>query len=300
MSNLITKGILSDSEDRQTCWSKYVHTPECLAAHRELRFCEETTPLLKSSLGIANGKSIIEVGCGPGVLCGKLKDWFPNSIIYGFDRDEQFIKYAQQHYKGVSFFVEDATNIHLNKKFDISISHTVFEYMPSNIFFNANRELLKKDGDLIIISNLHQIYLADELLNPPINSFMNVVKSISNSKSMSHITCPQNYKETDIGKLLRENGFELLTMHYITSEVIIGNFEIERQRKILGIYKEIAKSKVITTIRRYGIIQEANLNIILDEIDNYYTDYLKTIKEKWPVNIDVLRIVKAKFKGKCT
>lgn len=300
MSNLNTKDILYSSEDWHTCWSMYVHTPECLAAHRELRFCEETTPLLKSSLGIVNGKSIIEVGCGPGVLCSKLKKWFSNSDIYGFDRDEKFIRYAQQHYKGVSFFVGDASNVHVNKKFDISISHTVFEYMPSNIFFNVNRKLLKKDGELIIISNLHQIYLADDLLNPPINSFVDMAQNNSNYRSMSHITCPQNYKEVDIGKLLRENGFELLTMHYITSEVIIGNFEIERQRQILDVYKEIAKSKAITTIRRNGIIDEAELSKILDEIDNYYTDYLKTIKEKWPVNIDILRIVKAKFKGKCT
>ena len=299
MSNLTTKDISNKHEYWQSCWSKYVHTPECLAAHRELRFCEETTPLLKSSLGIANGKSIIEIGCGPGVLCGKLKDWFPNSDIYGFDRDIHFIKYAQQHYNGVSFLVEDASDIHMNKKFDISISHTVFEYMPSDIFFNANRNLLKKDGELIIISNLHQIYLADELLNPNIISFMKVLKNIPDSKSLSHITCPQNYKETDIRDLLRDNGFELSTMHYITSEVILGNYGIERQRQILEVYKEIVKSKAITTIRKYDI-QNVDLNKILDDIDDYYADYLKTVKEKWPVNIDILRIVKAKIKGKCT
>ncbi|WP_161625524.1 class I SAM-dependent methyltransferase [Sporomusa ovata] len=35
--------------------------------------------------------SILEVGCGPGLLCHRLAEWLPNSKITGLDRDENFI-----------------------------------------------------------------------------------------------------------------------------------------------------------------------------------------------------------------
>lgn len=282
-----------------TVWSSYIHTPSLLAKHRELRFRDENADALKKLLAIEDGRSIIEVGCGPGTLCHKLQQWYPTTSVSGFDIDEGFIEYAQNSYSGVHYFAADANLINTQQHYDYTISHTIFEYMSPDCFFRANNELLKDDGVMIIISNVQSINHDEELRTPPIPLLQAYYDTVKDLKSVhSHVVDRQNYQERDIITSLDRYGFEPIGIHYYANEIIPCNETPEKRAVIMDMYKEIQHSMFVTSIRKYGKIDQERYTQILAEIDSYYDEYSKQLDSKWPLHIDLLRIVKAK--KKCT
>ncbi|WP_021170538.1 hypothetical protein SOV_26610 [Sporomusa ovata DSM 2662] len=72
-------------------WSTYVQKAETLYRTRSVRFRYDNKDNFINMMGFKDGMSILEVGCGPGLLCHRLAEWLPNSKITGLDRDENFI-----------------------------------------------------------------------------------------------------------------------------------------------------------------------------------------------------------------
>lgn len=117
-------------------WSTYIQRAETLYRSRYMRFRNEYKEQYLKALGLENGMSILEVGCGPGLLCHSLKEWLPDSSITGLDRDSYFIEFAKEKSleKGLDCkFVEgDAANLPFkDNSFDACTSHTVIEHVET-------------------------------------------------------------------------------------------------------------------------------------------------------------------------
>ena len=98
-------------------------------------------------------KKFLEIGCGPGALAESLARWYPNSQIYGVDRDSNFIKFAREKASHINFMEGDATGLPFeNESFDVTISNTVAEHIEPVAFYGEQYRVLKEHGVCLVLS----------------------------------------------------------------------------------------------------------------------------------------------------
>lgn len=128
-----------------------VQKAKTLYRTRSVRFRCDNKDNFINMMGLKDGMSILEVGCGPGLLCHRLAEWLPNSKITGLDRDENLILYAknQANTLGVSstFIQGDALSLPFaNNAFDACTSHTVIESVPHAAFLAEQFRVCRPGG----------------------------------------------------------------------------------------------------------------------------------------------------------
>lgn len=141
-----------------TFWSKHVQTAELLYQTRNIRFRHEDRDRLLKGIGAKTGDAILEIGCGPGSLSFRLKEWLGDVDVTALDRDSDFVAFAKK--KAVERGLEvtvvqgDALNLPFeDESFDLTTSHTVIEHIPTQAFFDEQYRVLKKGGTLSVISS---------------------------------------------------------------------------------------------------------------------------------------------------
>lgn len=100
-------------------------------------------------------KTVLEVGCGTGVLMNKLSVAFKGTKFFGIDIDKEFIQFAKKTYggKGKEFQVDDIRNI--EKKFDVIITIDVLHHLDYSIeeFAENVVKRLNKGGHWIVFDH---------------------------------------------------------------------------------------------------------------------------------------------------
>lgn len=136
-----------------TVWSNLVQGTGTLYQSRALRFHDRYKDLYLPHFALADGTRMLEIGCGPGALAGALHRWYPHSHIHALDRDSCFIAFAQQHIPGVTFCEGDATSLpYRDASFDVTISNTVSEHVPTEAFYREQYRVLQPDGVCLMLS----------------------------------------------------------------------------------------------------------------------------------------------------
>lgn len=147
-------------------WSDYIQTTEELYVSRELRFTDKNKDLWIKNIGAAPGMKVLEIGCGGGVFCHKLRRYIPELDITGLDRDINHITYAREKAEELGVkcnFVEgDIGNLPFEDgTFDLVYSHTVAEHVPPELFFGEQRRVLKPGGRISVLSVRTRLNLKD-------------------------------------------------------------------------------------------------------------------------------------------
>ncbi len=140
-----------------TIWSQYVQTSEELYQSRDLRFNDSNKDLWLNAIGVKSGQNILEVGCGGGVFCHKIKKYVPDVKITGLDLDTAHIEYARAKALELgldcTFVNADATAMPFgDNSFDLCFSHTVAEHIPHEPFFGEQYRVLKPGGRITVLS----------------------------------------------------------------------------------------------------------------------------------------------------
>lgn len=280
-------------------WSSLLHTPECLAKHREFRFRDEIKNLFMRKIGIKVPSTLVEIGCGPGTLAYKLWDWYKDLEIVAFDQDKDFIDYARSHYKGPVYLLDDAKNLTISDRFDYVLSHTIMEYMDEEVFFACNKRLLKPMGEMIVVSNVKSLHYDDILMFPQIpnlTEFYLFCQQRSNDVLVSEVLQRQCTNYEDYIDKFKRNGFEIVRQDYLACETIAHNYPKEKMDEIVDMYREIQISKFCTTWHREEPISaKFSYRQILEQIYRYYDKIDNQMLAKWPATVDILRITKAKI-----
>ena len=98
-------------------------------------------------------KSIIDLGCGDGVLIHAIKKEFPKIKITGIDISPRRIKSLKKKFPKDKFYVEDVCDTELKTKFDFVHSSQVIEHVSSDKkLVSEIFRLLKKNGILFCSS----------------------------------------------------------------------------------------------------------------------------------------------------
>ncbi len=108
-----------------------------------------------SELGLQDGMSVIELGCGPGFITEQLLSLLPNSLITAMDVDSVMIDHAKKYFQSqnrVKFIETSVMNTTLpDNSFDFAFARLLFQHIPDPI--GAASEIfriLKPGGKLVI------------------------------------------------------------------------------------------------------------------------------------------------------
>jgi cyclopropane fatty-acyl-phospholipid synthase-like methyltransferase len=109
--------------------------------------------LIVEKLGIKNGDSILEVGCGAGAFISALKQHRDISIS-GIDYSESLISIAKKALPEANLKVAEAVNINLEKKYDFILSNAVFHYFKKDYAETVivkMAKIMKTEGAILIL-----------------------------------------------------------------------------------------------------------------------------------------------------
>lgn len=101
-------------------------------------------------------RSILDFGCGDGVMTNYVSSYFPQAIVYGVDPSEKSTESAQQKFNHIQFSTNSTEDSHLlfdNETFDIIFSAGTFNHVDFNHHNNYLKELvriLKRDGCIVL------------------------------------------------------------------------------------------------------------------------------------------------------
>ena len=121
-------------------------------------FNAEDESLLLSLLRENNTQGyILDVGCGDGVLTGRVEEAFPSSLITGIDNSSEQIALALSKGFQISFQCADISTYNPKDKFDSIFSFYAFPHIPKsglNEAFRSVRNILKKGGKFYLFTNI--------------------------------------------------------------------------------------------------------------------------------------------------
>ena len=143
-------------------WSQYVQTTEELYQSRSLRFHDGNKDLWLSAIGVKDGMNVLEIGCAGGIFCHRIKSYMPNVTITGLDFDCEHIAWAKEKSSELNldcaFVNGDATAMPFDDNtFDLCYSYTVAEHIPTELFLNEQRRVLKANGRISVMSVRSQL-----------------------------------------------------------------------------------------------------------------------------------------------
>ena len=154
---------------------------------------------LEQFLVRTNG-TLLDIGCADGTTTNQIKKRFPHLEIIGIDFYKDAIKFAQKHYKNVSFLQADAHSLPFRRNsFDVVTAIEVLEHMHESeqVICEVYR-VLKPKGVFVIVQD------TDSILFNVIWWFWTRWKG--SVWSQSHISC---MKPKKLMHLLRKNDFAI-------------------------------------------------------------------------------------------
>ena len=259
-------------------WSDYIQTTDELNLSRELRFTDENHRLWLDAIGAENFDCILEVGCGGGVFCARLKRYLPDIDITGIDLDEAHISRAGELYNGINFVVGDATRLPFSdESFDLCFSHTVAEHIPHDAFFGEQYRVLKKGGRISVLSARPKLGIREESLIP--DEAWEIIKpAFENDNVDDSLVGAFEMAESDYPRELEKYGF---------SDVRVGAFtvmyyspdsaKVTRDDAIKQInYRRMSELAFVSKVARRsgGALDEDKLKIVEAMINSAYDERL--------------------------
>jgi len=139
-----------------TYWSTYVQYPEELYRSRALRFRDDNKDLWLNAIGAADGMDVLEVGCGAGIFCHRIKRYLPGTNITGLDLDSNNIAYAKgksaELQLDCTFVSGDANALPFDDgQFDLCFSHTVMSFCDPGLFTREQFRVLRPGGRITVM-----------------------------------------------------------------------------------------------------------------------------------------------------
>ena len=140
-----------------TYWSTYVQTTEELYRSRALRFHDGNKDLWLNALGAKDNTDILEIGCGGGIFCHRIKQYLPGARVTGMDRDTGHVEWATQKSAELGldchFVSGDAIDLPFpDNSFDLCFSHTVMNFCEPNAFVAEQKRVLRPGGRIVIMN----------------------------------------------------------------------------------------------------------------------------------------------------
>ena len=208
-------------------WSKHVQGTKTLYYSRKLRFDDMFAEQYKTLFELDENINlkILEIGCGPGALAGALHRWYPNAEITAIDRDSEFIRFAKEHEKEVTFIEGDATCLPFgDNSFDVVISNTVSEHIEPFPFYGEQIRVLKTDGICLVLSSRKGITVPPSCItfNEYEEQFWKKAEQYDNTIDKYSI-CKYPMNEAELPAAMEKYGFQDIKTGFVTIDLTPDN-----------------------------------------------------------------------------
>jgi len=143
-----------------TYWSTYVQESRELYESRALRFHGGNRDEWLRALRVQDGMDVLEVGCGGGIFCHRIKTYLPNVRITGLDFDTGHIEFAKAKTRELGleceFISGDACALPFaDNTFDLCYSHTVCDFCEPHAFVGEQYRVLRPGGKMVILFGIN-------------------------------------------------------------------------------------------------------------------------------------------------
>jgi trans-aconitate 2-methyltransferase len=90
---------------------------------------------LIEKLVLQGHEALLDIGCGDGQITDQLAGRLPAGSVTGIDTSESMIALARKNFSrsNLSFLVMDATDLHLERKFDIAFSNATLHWVKDHL-----------------------------------------------------------------------------------------------------------------------------------------------------------------------
>jgi len=211
--------------DKNKIWSQFVQSSEELYRSRALRFRAENKDLWLDAMGITDGMNVLELGCGGGIFCHRIKEFLPTCTVTGMDMDAGHIEYATSKTAELGldckFVVGDATALPFaNDTFDATTSHTVLEHVPAQPFLSEQYRVLKPGGTISVMCVQTSMTIAPENWRPTKseeNDLLNKAWATAGDFDKEHGVGAYGLKPNEIAAALETAGFKNVNVKFIST-----------------------------------------------------------------------------------
>lgn len=284
-------------------WSKYVQGTSTLYYSRKLRFHDMFAEQYKAQFGLDEEKNIriLEIGCGPGVLAGALRRWYPNAEVIAVDLDSEFIRFANEHESGVIFMEGDITSLPFeNNSFDVVISNTVSEHIEPSKFYGEQFRILKTDGICLLLSSRKGIVVAPSCINLSEYEKCFWQKAEWYDDTMSKYSiCKYPMNEAELPITMEGYGFKNVRTGFVTIDLTPDNpkFSPTFAHNIINAdrYSDIdAINSVLNTMPEHFSIEEIEEMkcLVNAKYDTRIAQYNRGEKQ-WDTNVSIIMVIRA-------
>ncbi len=107
---------------------------------------------LISKLTLNGCETLLDIGCGDGRITNEIARLLPNGYVVGIDSSANMIELSLKSFakSNLSFYVMSATDIHLDKRFDIVFSNATMHWIKDHSLVLANlRKNLNPNAKLL-------------------------------------------------------------------------------------------------------------------------------------------------------
>ncbi len=207
-----------------TFWSTEVQTPQELYSSRALRFREDNAADWFRLIGVKDGMKVLEMGCGGGLFCHRIKKALPNCWVNGVDLDENHISFAREKALELGlmdcrFLRSDALSAPFGPDvFDLVFSYTVAEHLPPDKFLAEHMRLLKSGGTACVLSVRPKLNLQMEEEEASPEEAQLLEKLWKNTPDISDPgrVCAYPMSEREYACLMEKSGFENVSVGMLT------------------------------------------------------------------------------------
>lgn len=287
-------------------WSMYIQGAEMLYTTRSIRFRDEYKAQYLNAMGLVDRMNILEVGCGSGLLCHRLKDWLSGSSITGLDRDANFIEYAREKSseKGLSctFVQGDATSLPFqDNSFDACTSHTVIEHIPTIPFLSEQFRVCRPGGVVSVISSRTEASISPEnwqSVTDEEQELWNRVESASKACDKNNKVCAYPCSVPGIPRYMEDVGFINVSVDFIavTAAPDSAQYNIATREEFIETNRRIAQDAIVL-VQNYapGIWNESEIRRLRELVNQRFDDRIMALRDGrkiWDIAVSMLMITR--------
>ena len=285
-----------------TIWSNYIQSIGTLYASRSLRFSDYYKNKYQEIFEIEDCGKILEIGCGPGALAESLARWYPNTQLYGIDRDSNFIEFASKKNMHINFREGDATALAFEKEsFEVTISNTVAEHIEPSKFYGEQYRVLKAGGVCIVLSVRKGLYVPAQCIREKSDFEKEIWERADRyfdeiHKKYDVCSYPQN--ESELPSSMEKYGFKNVTTDYVTVNLTPDNPRYSKEMAYAMInanrQNELDNVECLSRIAAEVVtpLEVEKMRFLVNErYDKRILLYDKGIKQ-WDTNVTVTMIVR--------
>lgn len=214
-------------------------------------------------LGVKDGISILEIGCGPGFVTEKMLIKYPNSFITSTDLSQQSISHAAEYLRvhknrRVTLVQDDILNTELPEgKYDLAVARYVFQHLndPSLAIRNI-KKLLKPGGQLIIIDVDDGMW---GIMEPAISVVTELLTKCGDGQKAGG---GNRLIGRDLWKLMNDAGYK--NINYLALPVTSHQIGLES-------FKSLVDINQIKLMYSYGMLSKEEAQKIIESFRSFFS-----------------------------